>query len=275
MAGNSAAVKVKIDNVVKKFNGRGGEMIALNGVNLDIHENEFITVVGPSGCGKSTILNIIAGLLEPTSGNVYVDGKKVEADRPDCFHHDAYCLLAGCGTKVTITAKAHSELYIQATVNETPYEAVMYTPDKVQVEHKGFNGELMGCMSREIKTFFDLDNAPFSKMVLGEVLNLPGKWSSYPPHHHPQPEVYFYRFDYPDGFGAGFANGEIFKTQHNGCAVINHGFHSQTAAPGYAMCYAWGIRHLEGDPWDKTRIDDPEHAWLWKADANDHIYPNH
>ena len=76
-------------------------------------------------------------------------------------------------------------------------------------------------------------------------------------------------------FGAGFANGEIFKTQHNGCAVINHGFHSQTAAPGYAMCYAWGIRHLEGDPWDKTRIDDPEHAWLWKADANDHIYPNH
>ncbi|MEI3362668.1 MAG: 5-deoxy-glucuronate isomerase, partial [Oscillospiraceae bacterium] len=85
----------------------------------------------------------------------------------------------------------------------------MYTPDKVQVEHKGFGGELMGCMSREIKTFFDLDNAPFSKMVLGEVLNLPGKWSSYPPHHHPQPEVYFYRFDYPDGFGAGFANGEI------------------------------------------------------------------
>ena len=55
-------------------------------------------------------------------------------------------------------------------------------------------------------------------------------------------------------------------------AVINHGFHAQTAAPGYAMCYAWGIRHLEGDPWKKTRIDDPEHAWLWKPDANDHIF---
>ena len=144
----------------------------------------------------------VAILLFSGSVTYEWDGKKVEADRPDCFHHDAYCLLAGCGTKVTITAKAHSELYIQATVNETPYEAVMYTPDKVQVEHKGFGGELMGCMSREIKTFFDLDNAPFSKMVLGEVLNLPGKWSSYPPHHHPQPEVYFYRFDYPDGFGA-------------------------------------------------------------------------
>ena len=120
-----------------------------------------------------------------------------------------------------------------------------------------------------------VDNAPFSNMVLGEVLNRPGKWSSYPPHHHPQPEVYFYRFDYPHGFGAGFANGDVYKTEQNGCAVINHGFHSQVVAPGYAMCYAWGIRHLEGDPWLKTRIDDKEHEWLWKPDANDHIYPNH
>ncbi len=37
----------------------------------------------------------------------------VEADRPDCFHHEAYCLLAGKGTKVTLTAHAHSELYIR------------------------------------------------------------------------------------------------------------------------------------------------------------------
>ena len=70
-------VRVKIDNVRKVFNGRNGEMIALNGVSLDIHENEFICVVGPSGCGKSTLLNIIAGLLEPTDGKVYCDGKEV------------------------------------------------------------------------------------------------------------------------------------------------------------------------------------------------------
>ena len=149
---------------------------------------------------------------------------------------------------------------------------MLYTPETIQVQHAGANGELMGCMRREIKTFFDYDNAPFSKMVLGEVLNFPGKWSSYPPHHHPQPEVYFYRFDHQHGFGAGFANGEIYRTGQNGLAVINHGFHSQCAAPGYAMCYAWGIRHLEGDPWLKTRIDDEEHAWLWKPDANDHIF---
>ena len=70
-------VRVRIDNVRKVFNTRNGEMVALNGVSLDIHDNEFICVVGPSGCGKSTLLNLIAGLTEPTSGKVYCDGKEV------------------------------------------------------------------------------------------------------------------------------------------------------------------------------------------------------
>ena len=78
MAGETRSVKVKIDNVKMVFNTRKGEMTALNGVNLDIHENKFITVVGPSGCGKSTLLNIIAGLLKPTSGEVLCNGKPVE-----------------------------------------------------------------------------------------------------------------------------------------------------------------------------------------------------
>ncbi|MGN0205470.1 MAG: ABC transporter ATP-binding protein [Coprococcus sp.] len=83
MAGKEGNVKVSIRNVVKKYNTRNGEMIALNGANLDIMENEFICVIGPSGCGKSTLLNIIAGLLEPTSGEVIVDGKKVEGTGVD------------------------------------------------------------------------------------------------------------------------------------------------------------------------------------------------
>lgn len=78
MAGDDKLIKLKIDNVYKEYLGRGGKTVALNGVNLDIMENEFICVVGPSGCGKSTLLNIIAGLLEPTSGAVYLDGKQIE-----------------------------------------------------------------------------------------------------------------------------------------------------------------------------------------------------
>lgn len=77
MAGQERSVKVKIDNVKKIFDSRNGEVVALNGVNLDIMENEFVTVVGPSGCGKSTLLNIIAGLSDATTGNVYCDGEVV------------------------------------------------------------------------------------------------------------------------------------------------------------------------------------------------------
>ena len=200
------------------------------------------------------------------------DDQVLEADRPDTFHYDAYCLHVCKETKVVIKALSHAEIYVQKTDNERKFPAKMYTKDNMLLQQAGKNGELMGCMRREIKTFFDYESAPWSNMVLGEVQNFPGKWSSYPPHHHPQPEVYFYRFDYPDGFGAGFANGQVYHTKHNGCLIINHSFHSQVCAPGYAMIYMWGIRHLPGDPWEKTRIDDPEHAWLWKPDANDHIF---
>ena len=75
--------KVQIKAVEKVYEGRNGKTIALNGVDLDIYDNEFICVVGPSGCGKSTLLNIIAGLHEPTSGEVLVDGVKVEGTGVD------------------------------------------------------------------------------------------------------------------------------------------------------------------------------------------------
>ena len=68
------------------------------------------------------------------------------------------------------------------------------------------------------------------------------------------------------------ANGEIYETHHNGLAIITDKMHSQVTAPGYSCCYAWGIRHLPGNPWDKTRIDDEEHLWLLEDDANDHIW---
>lgn len=83
MAGETRNIKLKIDNVVKSFPTRNGEVVALNGVNLDIYENEFISVVGPSGCGKSTLLNIIAGLSEPTSGQVYCDGEVITGTGPE------------------------------------------------------------------------------------------------------------------------------------------------------------------------------------------------
>ena len=55
---------IQFKNIVKEFDGQ----IVLKGVNLDIYENEFVTLLGPSGCGKTTLLRILGGFLEPTEG---------------------------------------------------------------------------------------------------------------------------------------------------------------------------------------------------------------
>lgn len=61
----------------------GKALVAIEKVNLDVFEGEFITVLGPSGCGKTTFMNVIAGLVEATAGRVVVDGKEVDGPGPD------------------------------------------------------------------------------------------------------------------------------------------------------------------------------------------------
>src|SRR4026207_111905 len=62
---------IRIDQVSRSF----GSFKALDDVSLEIRDREVVTIVGPSGCGKSTLLRIIAGLEQPTSGNVWMDGQ--------------------------------------------------------------------------------------------------------------------------------------------------------------------------------------------------------
>jgi NitT/TauT family transport system ATP-binding protein len=71
-------VKLKVEDLSKKFNTPKGEIAALNKINFQIHRREFITVIGPSGCGKTTLIRILAGLDFPTSGSVLLEGKKME-----------------------------------------------------------------------------------------------------------------------------------------------------------------------------------------------------
>ncbi|MEG0669100.1 MAG: 5-deoxy-glucuronate isomerase, partial [Clostridium sp.] len=107
----------------------------------------------------------------------------------------------------------------------------------------------------------------YSNMVMGEVITYPGRWSSYPPHHHPQPEVYYYRFDKPQGFGVSIIGDDSFVVKDNSAALIPGGLvHPQTSAPGYAMYYCWMIRHFDNNPWT-ARIDDEAHIWIIDKDA--------
>ncbi len=62
-------VSVKLENLTKKF----GKVIAVDNLNLNIRDGEFVALLGPSGCGKSTTLLMIAGIYKPTSGYIYFD----------------------------------------------------------------------------------------------------------------------------------------------------------------------------------------------------------
>ncbi|HWU00556.1 MAG TPA: ABC transporter ATP-binding protein [Terriglobales bacterium] len=70
--------KLEINNVNLRFNPkRGNPVTALDGISLNVEENEFAVIVGPSGCGKSSLLRLVAGLNRQTSGSITLDGKAV------------------------------------------------------------------------------------------------------------------------------------------------------------------------------------------------------
>lgn len=74
---------IQFHDVTRDFAVKDGDFLALDRVNLDIEDGEFVTVVGPSGCGKSTLMNIAAGLLDATGGEVTVDGAPVHGPAPE------------------------------------------------------------------------------------------------------------------------------------------------------------------------------------------------
>ena len=76
-------VRVKFDHVTRRFRSQsrknpGDEITAIEDINFSIHRGEVISIIGPSGCGKSTLLGLASGLDQPTEGQVFVDGLKVE-----------------------------------------------------------------------------------------------------------------------------------------------------------------------------------------------------
>ncbi|HET7392785.1 MAG TPA: ABC transporter ATP-binding protein [Candidatus Binatia bacterium] len=69
---------LSIEGVRKEYQVRGKRVVALESVDLDIREGEFVTIVGPSGCGKSTLLNLIVGLLRSSGGRIVFNGAAID-----------------------------------------------------------------------------------------------------------------------------------------------------------------------------------------------------
>ncbi len=104
--------------------------------------------------------------------------------------------------------------------------------------------------TRIVKTLLDHALAPESNIMLGEDVHYPGKWAGFPSHSHPQPEIYFYKFQPENGFGLLKLGDEGVLLEHNDTVTIAPDLvHPQVAAPGYAMYFLWIIRHLDGNPY--------------------------
>src|SRR3954468_18306256 len=81
MAGASVS-ELRLAGLEKRY----GATIAVAGIDLEVREGEFVTLLGPSGCGKTTTLGLIAGFFPPTAGEIYLKGRPV-ADLPS-FRRD-------------------------------------------------------------------------------------------------------------------------------------------------------------------------------------------
>lgn len=84
--------EIRLEHITKRF----GDIVAVDNVNLEIHDEEFIVFLGPSGCGKTTTLRAIAGLEYPDEGDIFIDRKRVNAlspaDRDIAFVFQFYAL---------------------------------------------------------------------------------------------------------------------------------------------------------------------------------------
>lgn len=189
------------------------------------------------------------------------EGQEAEGKRSSFIEEGPCCLHAPKDVKVTIQAVADSEVLVQTTENAHPFDSKFYRPEDCRDDIFGLD-VYDNKMKRTVRTVFDYKNAPYSNMVCGEVVNHQGGWSSYTPHHHPQPEVYYYRFARPEGFGACFIDDNVYKIKDGAVAAIPSGkTHPQVTAPAFPMYYCWMIRHLPGNPWT-DRVVDPRYTWI-------------
>jgi len=195
------------------------------------------------------------------------ENSKVVAKRASCFDEGPWCLHVPADVSVRISNfKRGTELSVHKTANDKWFAARLFTPKDCRIEQRGTDTmKEMG--TRIARTIFDKSNRENSNFVLGEGVGFPGRWLSYPPHHHPQPEIYFYKFNIENGFGYSEVGEDVFKVRNNDTVLFPPGMtHPQVTAPGYAMYYVWVIRHLDNLPYISPTFL-PEYTWVMNKDA--------
>ncbi|MGQ0664024.1 MAG: 5-deoxy-glucuronate isomerase [Pseudomonadota bacterium] len=208
-----------------------------------------------------------AFLLMSGTAEVEIGNRRIEIGRASLFDDGPACIHLAAGSALAVAAKTAAEFTVYRSANRKPFPVAVYLPADTPDEHRG-KGQVGGACLRLVRTVFDASRADANaELVLGEVVTLPGRWSSYPPHHHAQPEIYHYRFTHPQGYGHAEHGEAVFKVRQFDTVKILAGHdHAQCAAPGYGMYYSWVIRHLPGNPYTGPEFT-PEHRWTMGREA--------
>ncbi len=174
-------------------------------------------------------------LIEGGVGGLTVgdEGTHVEG-RDDVFEGAGWSALVGRDTTFELHGDLRATIVWRQESRAIPSRLI--APEDVVDEERG-----EGATLRRVRTY--VDSGP---LIVGETLNPPGLWSSYPPHRHEHEEIYLYRFDPPDGFGLQMRS----ESDDDERAVvvrdgrierITSGWHPVVAAPGSDTYYLWAL----------------------------------
>ena len=208
----------------------------------------------------------VAILLMNGSITLQWENNKATVTRETCFDdgRETYCLHVPKATGIILEATSDSDVLVMSAKNDNVFKSRLYGPDDIinKASEKDLCG---GTCDRQVTTIINYSIAPYSNMVIGEIFMRQGSWSCYPPHSHPQPEVFYYRTDKPQGFGACFIGDNVYLIKDRSYACITNALpHPQVTAAGYKTYLVWIIRHLPGNPW--VSMDEAEeHKWLHNA----------
>jgi 5-deoxy-glucuronate isomerase len=243
-------------------------IVGRRGKNADILMDFGVLTLGPGETWSSGAADEKALLLMSGEAAFLWKGGSFLASRQSLLDEAPTVLSLAEGDDARIEAgPGGAMLAVTRTDNPRRFAPRLVRPEDGRSEERG-KGTMREASTRIVRTSFDDGDAPESNLVLGEVVAAPGKWSSYPPHHHPQPELYFYKFGPERGFGLTRIGDEAFVLRDGDTVLIREGqVHPQVTAPGYAMWYLWVIRHLEGNRYRSPRFVD-EHRWVQEAGAD-------
>jgi 5-deoxy-glucuronate isomerase len=233
------------------------------GITLSVYRLRAGERAAPSTSGQETALVSLAG-----AGRLVASTRELSFRRTSWIEQSPAVVHAGADAELTIVADEPCEVACVQTANPERFAECFHDPNDVATEHRG-KGKLGDTAYRLVRTVFDRQTAPeVARLVVGEVIAFPGRWSSYPPHHHRQPELYYYRFAPERGYGHAEHGDLVHKVQqHDVLAIMPGRDHAQAAAPGYHMYYLWAIRHLDQDPYTGFEYSEA-HRWTFEEPPN-------